>query len=120
MSENDSYCDEDMALFVRRLNRFMRRGRFQNKQNNRPESKNEISFYNYNKLGHMKFDCPLLKKKSYENDKQRKSFKKKALHVTWDDSDSSSDEEEGQVELANMCFMAHDHEVCDIYDLTLE
>jgi hypothetical protein len=94
MSKNDSDCDEDMALFIRRLNWFMRRGRFQNKQNSRSDSKEKIICYNYNKPGHMKFNCPLLEKKSYENIKQRKSFKKKALHATWDDSDSSSDEEE--------------------------
>ena len=109
-----------MALFVRRLNWFLRRGRFQNKQNSRPDSKEEIICYNYNKPDHMKFDCPLLKKKSYENDKQRKTLKKKAFQATWDDSDLSSDEEEGQTELANMCFMAYDDDVSDLYDLTLE
>ena len=120
MSKNDSDCDEDMILFVRRLNQFMRRGRFHNKKNSRPDAKEEIICYNCNKPGHMKFDCPLLKQKSYENDKQQKPLKKKALHAIWDDSDSSSDEEEGKTELANMCFMAHDDEVCDLYDLTLK
>ena len=119
MSEIDSDGDEEMALFVRRFNRFMRRGRFQNKPNVRPESKDEIICYNCNKPGHMKFYCPLLKKKN-ENYKQRRSFKKKALHVTWDNSDSSSDDEEEQNEVSYMCFLAHDNEVCEIYELTHE
>jgi FtsZ-binding cell division protein ZapB len=120
MSENESDGDEDMTLFVRRLNSFMKRGRFQNKTNVRPDSKDEIICYNCSKPGHMKYDCPLLKKKSFNNDKERKSFKKKALHVTWDDSDSASNDEECQNEVSNMCFMAHETEVYDFYELTRE
>ena len=123
MSNDDSNFDEDMALFARRFNRFMRRGQFYNKQNNRPDSKEWIICYPCNKPSHMKINCPILKKKSNESDKQQKLLKKKAFHVTWDDSDSSSDEEErkvGQSEMANMCFMAYDDFVSDSPEFTFE
>ena len=57
-----------------------------------------------NKLGHIKRDCPLLKLKTFKKDK--KQNKKKALQATWDESDSSSDDEESsEGENAHMCFM---------------
>ncbi|KAL4386458.1 hypothetical protein GQ457_09G018760 [Hibiscus cannabinus] len=49
------------------------------------------------KLGHIKFDCPQLKKKS-------SGYKKQKAHVaTWSDKDSSDEEEQ---EVANLCLMA--------------
>ena len=71
----------------------------------------------------MKFDWPTLKKKSGEGNKLQRLPKKKAFHATWDDLDSSSDEEEpkeGQSKMANMCFMAYDDVVSDLSDLTLD
>ena len=100
----------------------MSRRKFQNKGYAKPDSKDEVICYNCNKPGHMKFDCPLLKKKGYSNDKnkQPKQFKKKALHATWDDSKSSSDDEGEQNEVSNICFMANEDKVCDFSELTRE
>ena len=70
MSNDDKFdIDEDMALFARRFNRFMRKGRFNNKQRYRPESKEEVICYICNKPRHMKLNCPNLKMKSKEVDK---------------------------------------------------
>ena len=70
----------------------------------------------------MKFDCPLLKKKTFSNEKnkQSRSFKKKALHVTWDDSESSSDDEGENNEVSNVCFMSSEDKVCTISELSRE
>ena len=71
----------------------------------------------------MKFDCPTLKNKSSEGNKLQRLPKKKAFHATWDDLDSSSDEEEpkeGQSEMANMCFVAYDNIVSDSSNLTFD
>ena len=43
--------------------------------------------------------------------------KKKAFQATWDDSDSSSSDEEEATETANICFMAQDDEVQDCAEL---
>ncbi|GAV56466.1 zf-CCHC domain-containing protein/UBN2 domain-containing protein, partial [Cephalotus follicularis] len=66
-----------------------------------------------NKPGHMKVDCPQLKKK--------KLFKKKALKA-WHLSDDESSDEEVTEQVANLCFMAlsdddedSENEVSDSY-----
>ena len=52
----------------------------------------------------------MLKLKTFKRDK--KQPKKKALQATWDESDSSSDEESSSDgEKAHMCFMAQDDEL---------
>jgi hypothetical protein len=57
------------------------------------------------KSGHYKSDCPRLKKEG-------KKFKRKALKVTWDDSEGSeSEQEESDNEMANFCLMAKEDEV---------
>ena len=58
-----------------------------------------------NKLGHLKRDCPLLKLKTFK--KVKKQTKKKAHQATWDESDSSFDEESSSDnKRANIYFMA--------------
>ena len=122
MSKQDSEDDEDMVLFVKRFNCFMSRRRFQNKGFTKPDAKDEVICYHCNKPGHMKFDCPLIKKKTFSNDKnkQARSYKKKALHVTWDDSENSSDEDEESNEVSNVCFMSSEDKVWTIFELSRE
>ena len=50
------------------------------------------------KLGHIKYDCPL-----YKSEAKRRM--KKVMMATWSESEKSS-EEENEKEVANMCFMA--------------
>lgn len=57
--------------------------------------------YKCNKLGHIKQECPLLKKSLKKFNK-----KGKVMKATLRDSDSSSDEEEELKEMANLCLMA--------------
>ena len=52
--------------------------------------------YECKKLGHIKFECPLLKKRN------TKRSKKKAMVNTWNDSDFSDDDSYDE-EVANLC-----------------
>ena len=57
--------------------------------------------YECKKLGHIKFECPLLKKQHLSKPN------KKAMAATWSDSDASDDESYGD-EVANLCLMETD------------
>ena len=52
----------------------------------------------------MKKDCPLLKNKG--KFKSKKFRKKKDYQASWENSDSSSSDEEEGTEHANICYMA--------------
>ena len=121
-SENE---DEDLALLTRKFKRFIKRGKFQKKWNKSQDKNKERDeaplCFKCNKPGHLKRDCPLLKMNMFK--KQNKPTKKKALQATWDESDSSSDEESSEGENAHMCFMAQDVESCsspNMEDINME
>ncbi|XP_074556829.1 uncharacterized protein LOC141812719 [Curcuma longa] len=111
-SEEESSSSE-MANFVRKM---MRRSRRFNKNdvkrmltdNNRRgkfhenfKFKTDVVCYECHKRGHVKNDCPEVKK---QEDKLKK--KKKALKATWDDSSSSSSEEEVEKKARHVALMA--------------
>ena len=54
--------------------------------------------YECRKPGHIKIDCPMIKKRNSKN-------KKKEVIAAWDDENSSSDEET-QEEVAHLCLTA--------------
>ncbi|MBA0756089.1 hypothetical protein Gogos_005515 [Gossypium gossypioides] len=76
-SESSEEVDEDkkIEMFARRFKRFTRsnKGReFQKKEGLKLEStkdKDPIIFYECKKLGHIKYDCPQLKKKGSSKQK---------------------------------------------------
>ncbi|GAV86520.1 zf-CCHC domain-containing protein [Cephalotus follicularis] len=88
--------------------------RFQKKNLNKGEGSkmDPPTCFECNKQGHIKVDCPQLKKK--------KLFKKKALKA-WHLSDDESSDDEVTEQVANLCFMASsdteesDNEVDDSY-----
>ncbi|GAV77490.1 LOW QUALITY PROTEIN: zf-CCHC domain-containing protein/UBN2 domain-containing protein, partial [Cephalotus follicularis] len=87
--------------------------RFLNKNPNKEGSKMDPpTCFECNKPGHIKVDCPQLKKK--------KLFKKKSLKA-WHVSDDDSFDEEVTEKVANLCFMASsdivesDNEIDDSY-----
>ncbi|XP_057990550.1 uncharacterized protein LOC131172935 [Hevea brasiliensis] len=102
--EDDEFDEEELALMTRRIRKML----FQNKKfipkRNFKKDKGESSkrdppiCFECNKPGHIKTNCPKLKKPF-------KKFKKKALKATWDESSDSEDEEIGD-QVAQMCFMA--------------
>ena len=86
----------------------MRRNRLPNKHKKRKDPKEDPMCYQCNKPGHLRRDCPLLKRKSKTEGPKKRFFKKTALHAQWDDSEPSTSEESSndEAEIANMCFMA--------------
>ncbi|KAK9033645.1 hypothetical protein V6N11_049831 [Hibiscus sabdariffa] len=101
--------DEEMTFLARRFTRFMKsnRGRkflrkeeFKNK--NREEEKDQLICYECKKLGHIRTECPRLKKKSFGKKK-----KLKAYVANWSDEESSNEDDD---EVANLCLMALDDE----------
>ncbi|MQL97550.1 hypothetical protein Taro_030242 [Colocasia esculenta] len=116
---------DEEAMLSRRLQRILaKKKKFQsgrryfkkNKDFKRPDGKdqkrNEPLYYECRKPGHMKAECPKLKKPEFrkkDNFKKFRKYKKKAMAAAWEnnsDSDSesscSSDEEK-----ANLAFMAN-------------
>ncbi|GAV72223.1 zf-CCHC domain-containing protein/UBN2 domain-containing protein, partial [Cephalotus follicularis] len=81
--------------------------KFQSKGDSSKSDKEEkeVICYECNKLGHIRPNCPKLKKRK---------DKKKAMIATWSDSDNSSSDKEENEEIANIAFMAmeDDNEVC--------
>ncbi|KAL4384737.1 hypothetical protein GQ457_15G020510 [Hibiscus cannabinus] len=101
--ESDSSDDDEekeMTMFAKRLmksnngRKFQRREDFMNKTH-KEEEKDQLICYECNKPGHMKVECPNLKK-SLER-KKHKNFV-----ATWSDEDTSGDEDY----VANLCLMA--------------
>src|SRR3954471_18369399 len=92
--EGDS-PDEDMGLFVRKYNRYLRKNEIKhsdnnlvdyrrqaksNKQEDSKKTKPKGSCYNYGKPGHYKPDCTSLKKNKAKNKTQNKSTKGKRAY----------------------------------------
>ncbi|RVW25277.1 hypothetical protein CK203_114772 [Vitis vinifera] len=115
--EKPSDEDNDLALIIRKLKKYMRCERFRGRKftsrrdlskkessshgdKEKWEEKRDLTYFKCKKLGHIKYDCPL-----YKSEAKRRM--KKAMMATWSKSEESS-EEENEKEVANMCLMAID------------
>ncbi|GAV58541.1 hypothetical protein CFOL_v3_02074 [Cephalotus follicularis] len=117
ISSDEELEEEDYVLFSKRFTKFAKMNKarhFQKKNPNKGEGSkmDPPTYFECNKLGHIKVDCPQLKKK--------KLFKKKSLKA-WHLSDDASSDDEVTEQVANLCFMASsdneesDNEVDDSY-----
>ena len=116
---NDEESDEEMALFTRRFNKIFKKGQFLRRQGRKnfgkeEESKKEpIIWYECKKSGHIKIDCPKLRKDKKSSKEKFKKFKK--AFAAWGKSDvDTSDDESSDQEVANLCLVAKDKEVNEV------
>ncbi|KAK2422441.1 gag-protease polyprotein [Trifolium repens] len=131
-SEDDS-DDEEMGLFVRRYNRYVRKNGIRHSDDNLKKFRKDSGYRRKNKdaryskkgicyecgqVGHYKPDCPNLKRKEKESSSNKRRIKGKKAYVAWENgsssshsssSSSSSDEDE----MANVCFTSHHHKKKD-------
>ena len=85
-SEEEEECsdhEENITMMARKFRNFFKIRNFKkdHKSCKKDDKKNEIICYKSN-LGHMKYDCL--------ESKEKGKFRRKAMKVTWDDSDDSS------------------------------
>ncbi|KAL5191460.1 hypothetical protein HKD37_04G010738 [Glycine soja] len=107
--------DDDFKFFVKRFNKFLRNKRNQRKSSINPKKKGENSSlapkcYEYDQPRHMRFECPVFKRRMEKSDKRNfKEKKEKKAYITWEDNDinSSSDSEN---KIINMSLMVKDYE----------
>ena len=110
--EENDFEDEEMAMMARKFKKFFKKSgewkKFR-KLKNQKEKKEVIICYECKKSGHIRLECPLLKK-----------LKKKAMVATWDNSDEESSNEEDSQEMSNLALMAiGDGELNKVNDLPI-
>ncbi|MQM08951.1 hypothetical protein Taro_041808 [Colocasia esculenta] len=132
-SEEGSYSQESMnnsedeeALLSRRLQRilakkkkyqsgrrYFKKGKYFKKPEVKDAKKTEPICYECKKLGHIKAECPKLKKREFrkkDSSRRHRRYKKKAMAAAWDNSsysDSESSSSGGEEGEANLAFMAN-------------
>ena len=84
--------------FVKRFNKFLRNKRNQRKSNINPKKKEEDSSlapecYECDLPGHMRFNCPVFKRRMEISDKR--NFKEKKVYITWEDNGINSSSDSG-------------------------
>ncbi|KAK2422403.1 gag-protease polyprotein [Trifolium repens] len=131
-SEDDS-DDEEMRLFVRRYNRYVRKNGIRHSDDNLKKFRKDSGYrrknedaryskkgicYECGQVGHYKPDCPNLKRKEKESSSNKRRSKGKKAYVAWESSrssshssSSSSSSDEGEV--ANVCLTTHHHKKKD-------
>ncbi|VFQ73968.1 unnamed protein product [Cuscuta campestris] len=105
--ESEGESDEELAMF-KRYKKFMKWNKGESSKRFPPKKgkSNQITCYECGNVGHIKPECPKLKKKE-----ELKKGKKKALNVTRDDLNSDkSDTDQSQEENTNACFMESNDE----------
>jgi hypothetical protein len=110
-SEEERDEEEEIALMTRNFKKFLKKKkgfgrRFPKKGENKGESSKieTPTCYKCKKQGHYKNECPQV-------NKEKMKYKKKALKVTWDDSDESdSDNNSSDNEVANLCLLGYINE----------
>jgi hypothetical protein len=131
-SEDDS-DDEEMGLFVRRYNRYVRKNGIRHSDDNLKKFRKDSGYrrknedaryskkgicYECGQVGHYKPDCPNLKRKEKESSSNKRRSKGKKAYVAWESSSSSSHSSSSssssdEDEMANVCFTSHHHKKKD-------
>ena len=116
---NNEESDEEMALFTRRFNKMFKKGRFPQKYGRRNFGKEEeikkepIICFECKKPGHIKIDCPKLRKEKKSSREKFDKFKKAFAAWGGSDDDTSSDEASDE-EIANLCLVAKEDDTKEV------
>jgi len=105
----------NLNLLVKRFGKYLKRKcnkgnqtRYISKLNDSSNTSN-FSCYNFEKLGHIKIECPNgnIEKEKFGDRKKKKKAKERRAYIAWEDNDNStsSPSQEG-IEEANLCLMA--------------
>ena len=85
--------DDDLSLFIKRFNKFLRvrgnqrRTNFKSKKRAK-DSSSTPKCYECNQPGHLRVDCPIFKKRMEKSEKKAFNDKKaKKAYITWDKND---------------------------------
>ena len=107
--------DDDLGLFVKRFNKFLKVRGNQRRPNFKPKRRTEDSSftpkcYECNQPGHLRVDCPIFKKRMEKSEKKNFNEKKaKRAYITWDDNDMDS-YENSKNEVVSLSLMAKIYE----------
>ncbi|KAK2356902.1 gag-protease polyprotein [Trifolium repens] len=132
-SREDDSDDEEMGLFVRRYNRYVRKNGIRHSDDNLKKFRKDSGYrrknedaryskkgicYECGQVGHYKPDCPNLKRKEKEPSSNKGRSKGKKAYVAWESSSasshsSSSSSSSDESEVANVCFTTHHHKKMD-------
>ncbi|KAL2347698.1 hypothetical protein Fmac_001698 [Flemingia macrophylla] len=110
--------EEEIRLIVKKFKKFMRKNNNRKRQNfsrknfkKNENSSTKFTCYECGKFGHIKSECPNLKKcfnsdqkRPDQEDKKKDRFKKKRAYIAWDDNDCSTSSE-SEEEQTNPCLM---------------
>ncbi|XP_020970128.1 uncharacterized protein LOC110268363 [Arachis ipaensis] len=116
---DDSFSDEEMVLFARKMRRLLRyKNKGKESSSSKDVKKDQVKFtcHHCKEPGHFKSDCPQLKK----GEKSKKD-KKKVMMATWEDLENDTSSESSDQE-AQLCLMAdhNDEDEVDLSDLSID
>jgi len=82
---NEIKEDDDFSLFVKRFNKFLRNKRNKRRSNFNPKKKGEdsslvLKCYECNQPGHLRFECPVFKRRMEKSDKKNFKERKESIH----------------------------------------
>ncbi|XP_057745416.1 uncharacterized protein LOC130963302 [Arachis stenosperma] len=116
---DDSFLDEEMVLFARKMRRLLRyKNKGKGSSSSKDVKKDQVKFtcHHCKEPGHFKSDCPQLKK-----GEKFKKDKKKVMMATWEDLENDTSSESSDQE-AQLCLMAdhNDEDEVDLSNLSID